>query len=810
MPRLRFLPVVLCLLLATFASASTPSSGTINQPADDTLGVKQTFSYFGGPLAATTGFSNYSLPVCLQAVTPPGVCDVYSLRVNLPANYYDTHHSKLTVTLTWNAEAGMDPSLNDIDLYIVDSAGNDLGHGADTNAAAAGGTGMAKEVAFTGDIPAGNYRIVVIDSLAAAVTTRFDVTVTFELTAPPTPPPATAQIFTHYQPPVPATGSRLGTGAGEPSIGVNWKTGNVMYQSNTQTLRIRFDDAVKPATATWENVAAPITSVRTLDPILYTDLKTGRTFVSQLYLACSLLAFTDDDGVNWFQNPVGCGPTTVFDHQTVGGGVFAAGASANDPLFNYKNSVIYCAHDDVTGACATSTDGGVTFPNFAFVWNITECGTIHGHVRVGPDGYQYLPNHRCGENQALGISADNGKTWTISKIPGSTPGNFDPWVDIGPKGTIYFGYTDGNGHAYVAVSRDHGANWSAPFDVGAAQNVQNSEFASVVVGDDDRAAIAFLGTTTAGNDQASTFTGAWNLYVAMTYDGGATWTTYNTTPGDPVQRGCIWAGGGSNACRNLLDFMGITMDKVGRVLVGYADGCIDDPQNAANRCVTAPPENVADTVRTKLASVARQTAGVGLLAQYDGVISTVPYSPVLSGLADNSVNHLSWTVPTNGGAPITGYKLYRGTAPSGETLLTSVGASTTSYNDNAVSNGTTYYYRVAAVNAIGTGSTSNEVALTPAVKAAPSAPRKLKARGSHEGVSLTWWTPSSSGTAAITNYKVYRGIAPGTGTFLADAGNQTQFVDTTAQSGVTYYYTVTAVNAVGESPRSNEDSAQRK
>ena len=72
----------------------------------------------------------------------------------------------------------------------------------------------------------------------------------------------------------------------------------------------------------------------------------------------------------------------------------------------------------------------------------------------------------------------NGKSWTISKIPGSTPGNFDPWVDIGPKGTIYFGYTDGNGHAYVAVSRDHGANWSAPFDVGAAQNVQNSEFAS--------------------------------------------------------------------------------------------------------------------------------------------------------------------------------------------------------------------------------------------------------------------------------------------------------------------------------------------
>jgi hypothetical protein len=761
-------------------------------------------------MAATTGFSNVSLPACLQAVTPPGACDVFNVTVNLPRSYYDTHHSKLTVTLTWTGLQGTDPSNNDLDLYIVDANGNDLGHSADTNQAAAGGTGQAKEVAFTGDMPTGNYRIVVIDSLALTATPRFDVTATFELTAPPVPPPATAQVFTHYQPPINADGSRLGKSSGEPSIGADWKTGNIMYLGGVQALRVKFDDTKSPATATWENVGAPITSQETLDPILFTDHRTGRTFVSQLYLACSLLAFTDDDGASWFQNPIGCGVGTAFDHQTVGGGPFAPGLSANDPLFNYKNSVIYCSHDDVTGACATSTDGGVTFGAASFVWNITECGTIHGHVRVGPDGYQYLPNHNCGNQQALGISADNGKTWTISKIPGSTPGNFDPWVDIGPNNTIYFGYTNGDGHAYVSTSRDHGATWSQPYDVGAAQNVQNSEFASVVVGDDDRAAMAFLGTTAAGNDQASTFTGAWNLYVAFTYDGGNTWTTYNTTPGDPVQRGCIWAGGGSNPCRNLLDFMGITVDKVGRVLVGYADGCIDDPQNPANRCVSNPPSDVTQTIRTKLASIARQSAGMGLFKQYDGVISTVPYAPVLSGIADNTVNHLSWTIPADGGTPITGYKLYRGTSSGGETLLTTVSASTTNYNDTGLTNGTSYYYRVAAVNAIGTSQTSNEVALTPAVKAAPSAPRKLKARGSQDGVNLTWWTPASSGTASITAYRVYRGIAPGMESFLADAGNKTQFVDTTAQSNVTYYYVVTAVNSVGESAKSNEDSAQRK
>src|SRR2546429_3262706 len=57
-----------------------------------------------------------------------------------------------------------------------------------------------------------------------------------------------------------------------------------------------------------------------------------------------------------------------------------------------------------------------------------------------------------------------------------------------------------------------------------------------------------------GDDQSDTFTGVWHLYVAATYDGGATWNTVDATPNDPVQRGCIWLSGGSNPCRNLLDF----------------------------------------------------------------------------------------------------------------------------------------------------------------------------------------------------------------------------------------------------------------
>ena len=48
------------------------------------------------------------------------------------------------------------------------------------------------------------------------------------------------------------------------------------------------------------------------------------------------------------------------------------------------------------------------------------------------------------------------------------------------------------------------------------------------------------------------------------------------------------------------------------------------------------------------------------------------------------------------------YNIYRGTASGAETLLTQVG-NVTSYTDSTVTNGTTYFYEVSAVNAVGEG-----------------------------------------------------------------------------------------------------------
>ncbi|MGH3136875.1 MAG: fibronectin type III domain-containing protein, partial [Gaiellaceae bacterium] len=91
---------------------------------------------------------------------------------------------------------------------------------------------------------------------------------------------------------------------------------------------------------------------------------------------------------------------------------------------------------------------------------------------------------------------------------------------------------------------------------------------------------------------------------------------------------------------------------------------------------------------------------------------------------------------------------------------------------------------------------------------APSAPLNLAASAGDTQVSLTWSTPSSDGGSALTGYRVYRGTSPNpTSALTPDLGLVTSFQDSGLTNGQTYYYKVSALNAVGESPLSNEASA---
>lgn len=392
----------------------------------------------------------------------------------------------------------------------------------------------------------------------------------------------------------------LAVGAGEPTIGVNPRTNAAMFLALSRTIRVTWDDSQQP---TWSDVTGPATGLGTNDPILWTDPVTGRTFIAQLraYVG-AIVEYTDDDGETWTTAEPGLVPPS-WDHQSIGGGPHAV--PIDNPI--YPRAVYYCAQAGIAfSQCARSDNGGLTW-GAPVPMNTGTCEGLHGHVVVGPDGSVYVPHRSCranGATQGVMVSRDGAHTWHSSSVIGTVPSRSDPAVATDRAGRLYFAAASG-GRAVVSVSEDRGDSWTEPFDVGAAFGLNNVEFPTAVAGDDGRAAVAFLGTTTPGDDQAATFTGEWHLYLASTVDAGKTWSTQDLSPHDPVQRGCIWLQGGSNPCRNLLDFMGMTADAQGRVLVGYADGCISDV------CV-GPAGTPADS-RASRGTIARQISGPYLL-----------------------------------------------------------------------------------------------------------------------------------------------------------------------------------------------------
>jgi len=151
----------------------------------------------------------------------------------------------------------------------------------------------------------------------------------------------------------------------------------------------------------------------------------------------------------------------------------------------------------------------------------------------------------------------------------------------------------------------------------------------------------------------------------------------------------------------------MTVDKQGRVEVGYVDGCADGPCSQA----AATAKGNAYTAR---GVIARQSSGRRLIAAFDPpnplTATSVPGMPLVTQRRAGSHVRLFWTEADTGNSPIQGYQIWRGTASGTETLLTTL-PNQAGYNDNTATDTTkTYYYKVLAVNALGVSCPNNEIA----------------------------------------------------------------------------------------------------
>ena len=183
------------------------------------------------------------------------------------------------------------------------------------------------------------------------------------------------------------------------------------------------------------------------------------------------------------------------------------------------------------------------------------------------------------------------------------------------------------------------------------------------------------------------------------------------------------------------------------------------------------PLSNGQTYRYRISATNARGEG-NLSNQVAAIPYTIPSAPrFLTATPTASAIGLSWSPPADdGGSPVVGYEVYRGTSSGSETPLRFVSGSTT-FTDSGVVRGVTYFYALSATNAAGDGPRSTE------------ATASLAAPGN---------VPPTCSVATPGTNAVVSGIYPITGTandadgtvvrveFRIDAGPRTNAIGTAA------------------------------
>jgi hypothetical protein len=202
--------------------------------------------------------------------------------------------------------------------------------------------------------------------------------------------------------------------------------------------------------------------------------------------------------------------------------------------------------------------------------------------------------------------------------------------------------------------------------------------------------------------------------------------------------------------------------------------------------------------------------------------ATAPTPPRGLGAAPgNGKATLTWTAPSsNGGKPITGFNVYKGTLPDSEGYTpinaSPLPATASSYTVTGLANGAPAYFTVKAINSIGTSAASNETFARPEAPATtPGAPRGVKVTAGNGKVKVSWAAPGWDGGRAVTGYFVFLGTTTGYESTTPVnstpiAAGSTSYDVTGLTNGKRYFFVVKAANSVGRSVASNEASTPPK
>jgi len=190
------------------------------------------------------------------------------------------------------------------------------------------------------------------------------------------------------------------------------------------------------------------------------------------------------------------------------------------------------------------------------------------------------------------------------------------------------------------------------------------------------------------------------------------------------------------------------------------------------------------------AHTSAQSSSFSVSTAADSIPPSAPTTVTASAVSSGEVS-LSWSAVSDSNFPVGSYKIYRNS-----TLLTTVNAPTTSYNDTTVSANTSYTYAVSAVDTYQlegakTTATPNPVKTpTSADTTPPSAPGSVSAPVvAAQSVSLTW--NASTDNVGVSGYNIFIN-----GVF--DTSTTTNSVAVSCiEPGVSYTFSIVAYDAAG-------------
>ncbi|GAA3990145.1 hypothetical protein GCM10022210_49560 [Mucilaginibacter dorajii] len=213
---------------------------------------------------------------------------------------------------------------------------------------------------------------------------------------------------------------------------------------------------------------------------------------------------------------------------------------------------------------------------------------------------------------------------------------------------------------------------------------------------------------------------------------------------------------------------------------------------------------MASTYYVGLSACAGTTGTLVTTATFDNVttvgggnIPAAPTSLTATALTGSKIK-LVWTSSSGASA----YNIKHSLSSGGPYSTIAIGVTDTTFIDSGLVAATNYYYSVKAANGKGESADSVKANAQTMALSLPPAPTGLNAIAGNSSVALTWNTTEG----APSSYKVKRSISLGGPYTLVKSSATTACIDSTAVNGSMYFYTISAVNSLGEGPASVPDS----